>query len=134
MDRFIKYVGLDVHKETIAVALAEAGRGDDVREYGKIANTPTALNALPARCGGKRRAVSVNERLSISRGILIRNGLFEDCNLSVKVAKLFLERPRVGSAFFQLLLQSGAPDPKGIQIGFKVFHFSFLPPGGFRAQ
>ena len=33
------------------------------------------------------------------------------------------ERPRVGSAFFQLLLQSGAPDPKGIQIGFKVFFF-----------
>ena len=28
------YVGLDVHKDTIAVALAEAGRREDVREYG----------------------------------------------------------------------------------------------------
>jgi hypothetical protein len=87
-----------------------------------------------SKCGEKWRGLSVSERLRISRGILVRNGLFEDCNLSVKVAKLILERPRVGSAFFHLLLQSGAPDPKGIQIGFKVFHFSFLPPGAFRAQ
>src|SRR5271169_1247654 len=42
----ITYVGLDVHKDTIAVALAEAGVRGDVREYGKVANTPTALKAL----------------------------------------------------------------------------------------
>jgi hypothetical protein len=82
-----------------------------------------------SKCGEKGRGVSVSERLRISRGILVRHGLFEDGNLSVKVAKLILERPRVGSAFFELLLQSGAPDPKGIQIGFKVFHFRFSRPG-----
>ncbi len=49
MDEFITYVGLDVHKDTIAVALAEAGAHKDVREYGKIANTATALNALAAK-------------------------------------------------------------------------------------
>ena len=49
MDKSITYVGLDVHKDTIAVALAEAGRLSDVREYGKIANTPTALKALAAK-------------------------------------------------------------------------------------
>jgi transposase len=38
-----------VHKETIAVAFAEAGVRRDVREYGKIANTPTALKALAAK-------------------------------------------------------------------------------------
>ena len=48
LDRFIT-LGLDVHKDTIAVALAEAGRDKDVREYGKIANTATALNALAAK-------------------------------------------------------------------------------------
>ena len=49
LDKSITYVGLDVHKDTIAVALAEAVRRDDVREYGKIANTPTALKALAAK-------------------------------------------------------------------------------------
>ena len=42
----ITYVGLDVHEETIAVALAAAGKRGEVRGYGTIANTPGALKAL----------------------------------------------------------------------------------------
>ena len=49
MDKAITYVGLDVHKDTIAVALAEAGVRGDVREYGKVANTPAAVKALAAK-------------------------------------------------------------------------------------
>jgi len=49
MEHSITYVGLDVHKATIAVALAEAGKRNEVREYGKIANTSAALKTLAAR-------------------------------------------------------------------------------------
>ena len=40
-----KYVGLDVHKETIALSIADAG-GGEVRYYGEIKNTPEALKKL----------------------------------------------------------------------------------------
>lgn len=45
MTEFSVYVGLDVHKATIAVAVAGAGRGDPVYR-GEIANTPTAIKRL----------------------------------------------------------------------------------------
>jgi hypothetical protein len=43
MEQDIIYVGLHVHKDTIAVALAEAGKRAEVSEHGKIVNTPSAL-------------------------------------------------------------------------------------------
>jgi transposase len=49
MEKPITYIGLDVHKDTIAIALAEAGKREEVREHGKIANTPAALKVLAAR-------------------------------------------------------------------------------------
>ena len=58
MDKVIIYIGLDVHKDTIAVALAEGERRSEVREHGRIANTPTALTTLAAklsRSGGELR-------------------------------------------------------------------------------
>ncbi len=40
------FVGLDVHKRATSVAIAEPGRGGDVRFLGEIASTPEALHRL----------------------------------------------------------------------------------------
>ncbi len=38
-----------MHNDTIAVALAEAGKRGEVREHGKVVNTPTALKTLAVK-------------------------------------------------------------------------------------
>lgn len=47
-----RFVGLDVHAETIAVAIAEPGRGE-VRSLGVIPNEPTAVRKLIQKLGKK---------------------------------------------------------------------------------
>ena len=51
MGNRITYVGLDVHKETIVVPVAEGGIRGEIREYGRIANTPTALDRVMRKLG-----------------------------------------------------------------------------------
>jgi len=46
MQEFSKYVGLDTHKETIAVAVDDALAGRKPRYYGEIANTPEEIRKL----------------------------------------------------------------------------------------
>lgn len=40
----VKFIGMDVHKKSISIAIADAGRDGDVRYYGKIPNDFTALD------------------------------------------------------------------------------------------
>src|SRR5437870_11319311 len=48
----ITYVGLDVHKDSVVVAVAAGGLRGEVREYGRIANTSAALDRLLRKLGG----------------------------------------------------------------------------------
>ena len=50
-------VGLDVHKDSIVVAVAAGGLRGEVREHGRIANTPTALDRLLGKLGGDGTAM-----------------------------------------------------------------------------
>jgi transposase len=43
------YIGLDVHREAIAIAVAEPGRSGEVRDYGQISNDLHGLEKLIGR-------------------------------------------------------------------------------------
>ena len=49
MEKSITFVGLDVHKERISVALADGSERGEARVYGEIANHPDALKRLMRR-------------------------------------------------------------------------------------
>lgn len=51
MKERIRFLGLDVHAETIAVAVAEGGRDGEVRSVGTIANDPAAIRKLIHKLG-----------------------------------------------------------------------------------
>jgi flagellar basal body P-ring protein FlgI len=63
MKEFSKYVGLDVHKETIAVSVAEAN-GGEVRYLGEVANPDVSpgesRNASPIIVSDNRRGAIVS--------------------------------------------------------------------------
>ncbi len=51
MAKFSKYIGWDVHKDSIAVGIADA-RGGPPRYWGKIANRPEEVRRFLARLAG----------------------------------------------------------------------------------
>jgi transposase len=54
MKKATRFVGLDVHAETIAIAVAEPGRGGEVRSLGTIPNRPEAVRKLVSKLGGAK--------------------------------------------------------------------------------
>ena len=58
MQQPITFIGLDVHKATIAVAVAEGGRRQPARSLGEIENTPTGVARLARKLAGKGARLS----------------------------------------------------------------------------
>ena len=58
MEETTAFIGLDVHKATIAVAIAEGGLRDAAVFFGTIANTPDALAKLATKLGRKHPHLS----------------------------------------------------------------------------
>ena len=54
----ITFVGLDVHKATVCVAVAEDGRDGEVRQVGVFENRADVLNKMVARLSKKGRRLS----------------------------------------------------------------------------
>ena len=57
MDQFAAFVGLDVHKDSISVAIADSGRDGEVRFWGAIANTAEAIDALTRKIEARHGCV-----------------------------------------------------------------------------
>jgi transposase len=54
----ITYVGLDVHRATVCVAVAESGRDGEVRQIGVFENRPEILCKMAATLGKGGRRLS----------------------------------------------------------------------------
>lgn len=59
MGKDTRFVGLDVHANLIAVAVAEGGRDGEVRSHGTIENNPEAVRRLFKRLHSENRKIRV---------------------------------------------------------------------------
>jgi hypothetical protein len=75
MSKSVRFVGLDVHAETIAVAVAE-GRGE-VRSLGIVANRPEAVRRLLGKLGKV-------EAFEGSKSTIKRNGSRDSTEQSIE--------------------------------------------------
>ncbi len=81
MEKYSMYVGLDVHKNSISVSVAEEGRDGEVRFFGHIGNTRRAMCRLVERLSRDERVLRFcYEAGPCGYGIYRQlNGLGKDC-------------------------------------------------------
>ena len=59
-----RFVGLDIHKERISIAVAESGRSCAVEYLGEISNDPVAIGKLCDRLERRRKLLRFATRLA----------------------------------------------------------------------
>ena len=59
MSDFKAFIGLDVHRDTISVAIAEAGRGGEIRSWGTVPNSGPGLEKLMKKLINKHGTIEV---------------------------------------------------------------------------
>jgi transposase len=81
MQQNTAFIGLDTHKETIAIAIADDGRDGEVRYFGQIANEPAAVVKLVKKLAGRYAALRFCYEAGACGYVLQRQiaGLGHDC-------------------------------------------------------
>src|SRR5512144_1255144 len=82
------FAGMDVHKETIDISVAEGGRQGEVRHYGVIAPDLDALDKVVRAC--RRRAASCT--LS-TRPARVGSGFIDTSRLVASMADEYSQEP-----------------------------------------
>ena len=59
MEKSVLYVGLDVHKMSVDVAIAEAGTAGEIRYYGRIGGDLEALDKVTRKLQGPGRRTAL---------------------------------------------------------------------------
>ncbi len=77
------FVGMDVHKSSITVAFADAGRNGEIRRYGEIENTTAAVAKLAKKIRERHRSAEYVYEAGPCGYVLYRQltGLGESCRV-----------------------------------------------------